>query len=104
MNPIIHQWKGVGTYHPDPAAGVAWTVNDTGGTIDAGPACDDCGACECETHRHNGATKRIPVCVFMPDIDCVGLSFAFVCLDVGEILCRACFEKAGGIVKDCDCP
>lgn len=97
-----------GTYHPNPESeretGVAWTVNDTRGYIDGGPACDECGACECET------VDGTPLCAIEQDngkpveSECVGLSFAYVCLDGGDALCRACADKEGITVKECDCP
>ena len=40
----VHVSK-MGTYHAEPSADCAWTINDTRGTIDGGPACEECGAC-----------------------------------------------------------
>lgn len=87
---------------------VAWTIHDTRGTIDGGSACDECGKCECawcECAEHLG--KEVPRCQthFSDDADgdCIGLSFAFVCLDGGETLCEECAEKAGITIVECDC-
>lgn len=91
----VHVTK-YGTYHPDPRAEVAWTVHDTRGYIDPGPACDKCGICDCD-----------PPCKDVEDLDpeneCGGLAFAYVCLDGGEALCTECAE---GEVEEvpCDCP
>lgn len=68
-----------------------WIIHDSRGTIDGGPACDECGACGCDGG-------------YYPDgHDCIGLSFAFVCLDGGETLCPECAEKAGITIVECDC-
>lgn len=124
----VHVSK-VGTYHPDPrgssgsiATGVsrtggAWTVNDTRGYLDPGPACDECGACECDMVsvenedgicRHKAcAIDAEPDCGTIiegePSEECIGLSFAFVCLDGGDSLCEDCAEKAGIEIVPCDC-
>jgi hypothetical protein len=84
----VHVSK-MGTYHPDPTADVAVTVNDTRGYTDGGPSCEECGACECDEHDDEG---------------CIGLSFAFVVLDGGETLCTDCAEKSGIEEVPCDCP
>lgn len=94
---FIHRTK-VGTYHPDPKSEIAWTVHDSRGYLDGGPACDECGACECTNHG--------PDCDFDCDCaeTCIGLSFAYVCLNGGDTLCQECFDKDGSVkVVDCDC-
>jgi len=119
----VHESR-VGTYHPAPAmcgcgwrgggleasehnqldghavvGDAAWTVNDTRGYIDGGSACDECGECECEL---DAAGEK--ACLDDQDSaeDCVGLSFAFVCLDGGEALCEECAKGVVEIVP-CDC-
>ena len=84
--------------------GCQWYVNDTRGYLDAGPACDECGACECE--RCDDCIR--PVCCSADATEfqckagevshngeCIGLSVAYVCLDGGDALCAACAEKEG---------
>lgn len=96
----IHRSK-VGTYHPGLAPvshGPAWTINDTRGYTDGGPACDECGACECDGLDKEGT----PACSDEQN-ECIGLSFAFVCLDGGESLCEECAQKEGIAIVDCDC-
>lgn len=83
----VHE-SSYGTYHPDPDGLVAWTINDTRGYLDGGPPCDRCGACECE-----------PKC----GDECIGLSFAFVCLDGGEALCSDCGDTEGIKIVPCTC-
>jgi hypothetical protein len=113
---IIHH-EAVGCYHPVPSAPVAWTVHDTRGYLDPGPACDECGACECPTIRADAIdgcdvcagdnatpdVKNAKVCTLGDHHECIGLSFAFVCLDGGESLCEICWEKQGGQVIPCSC-
>jgi hypothetical protein len=76
-----------------------WYVNDTRGYIDAGPACDECGACECKNEEHGCPAPHD--CAECGDkysngkYECVGLSVAYVNLDGGEALCTECAEKAG---------
>ena len=97
----VHVSK-VGTYHPDPKQDVAWTINDTRGYIDAGPSCDDCAACDCEDKTHDHGDDCGPY----DDEEsqgCIGLSFAFVCLDGGDSLCEACAKKEGIEIVPCDC-
>lgn len=111
----IHRSK-VGTYHPPvcknhtPGCGCQdaplWTIHDTRGYLDGGQACDECGACECawcECEEHEG--KEITVCRthFDEEHECIGLSFAFVCLDGGDVLCEECAEKEGITIVECDC-
>jgi hypothetical protein len=96
MSAEIHKSK-FGTYHPNPKAEVAWTINDTRGYIDGGPSCDECGSCDhfeadCEISDGDG------------NEGCSGLSFAFVCLDGGDALCADCAEKEGIEIVECDCP
>jgi hypothetical protein len=102
----IHRSK-FGTYHPSPSSSVAWTVNDTRGYIDGGPACEECGACECERCSCGNCDGTAPyhACDSSPeDSECIGLSFAYICLDGGDALCRECFEKDDTVdVIDCDC-
>lgn len=101
----IHVSK-YGTYHPKPGDDVAWTVNDTRGYIDGGPACDECGACECWScgGDHIDSPKECECVCTGEDKECVGLSFVYVCLDGGEALCQACFDKDGTVeVIACDC-
>ena len=94
----------IGTYHPDPKADVAWTVNDTRGYIDGGPSCDECNACQCLCDACDAEGADAHECEhWQEDSECVGLSFAYVCLDGGEALCEACTEKEGLNVKECDC-
>lgn len=108
---IVHESR-VGTYHPPDGVDVAWTINDARGYTDSGPSCDECGACECECPFCGSSdTEKIhgdPYCcdkqkLNNPDGECIGLSFAFVCLDGGESLCEACAEKAGVQIVPCDC-
>lgn len=130
---VIHRSR-VGTYHPAPCScepreqiacvcGPTWTINDTRGSNDFGPACDECGACECPlvTHEflfdHKGnrceSVRRIhkSCCCgirrkefdILDQVYCVGLSFAYVCLDGGESLCEECATKAGIEIVECDC-
>ena len=87
----VHRSK-FGTYHANPAEDCAWTVNDTRGYIDGGPACDECDACECEDHE---------ALDFDGGDECCGLSFAFVCLDGGDALCEDCATFID--IVDCDC-
>ena len=95
----------MGTYHPVPGDDVAWTVNDTRGYTDSGPRCDACGACECGFCE--GEDSPVPLACrcekHNPDGECVGLSFAYVCLDGGYTLCEECAEKEGLEVLPCDC-
>ena len=105
----IHR-SSVGTFHPAPGSEVAWTVNDTRGYMDTGPSCSECGDCACEK-CHCGTPE--PLCQCHAHLSfhqmcnhevCIGLSFAYVCLDGGESLCQACFEKEGDVeVIACDC-
>ena len=102
--------------------GNEWIINDTRGYVDAGPSCDECGACECgQCEGDNSHWDRYPdrdgaLCAMddgdqapskacechthNPDHECVGLSVAYVCLDGGEALCEACFEKSGIELKE----
>lgn len=89
---VVHE-SSVGTYHADPKADVAWTVNDTRGTIDGGPDCDNCGSCDDGDLHDKFETDGF---------ECRGLSFAFVCLDGGESLCKTCAEGVVEIVP-CTC-
>lgn len=95
------RFKMVTTAHDPVKAPVAWTINDTRGTIDGGASCDECGACECCDCRYDHKAE----CTVHDENagECVGLSFAFVCLDGGESLCEACAGKAGIEVIECDC-
>mgnify|MGYP005831409197 CR=1 FL=1 len=114
----LHQ-TSVGTYHPDPSSDVAWTVNDIRQSLDAGPTCE-CGACRCCTPQEWNKCPCISerplcqiaahhhTCTLLEDVGsdpgiCIGLSFAYVCLDGGEALCEACAQAEGLEVKDCDC-
>lgn len=103
---VIHR-SSVGTYHPAPctqpiahdyhgSCDGAWTINDTRGYLDGGPSCDECGACECSPDMHT--------CLAEPDndVECIGLSFAYVCLDGGDSLCEDCAKDVVEIVP-CDC-
>jgi hypothetical protein len=109
MSDTLHRSK-YGTYHPSPGAAVAWTVNDTQDYIDGGPACDECGACDCD---RSGCGADHPVCAcacadgapLFEAGECIGLSFAYVCLDGGDSLCADCWAKAADVptVIDCDC-
>jgi hypothetical protein len=86
--------------------GNEWYVNDTRGYSDPGPSCDECGACECEcpwcassdADKVHGVEGEGYCCAKQaennPFSECIGLSVAYVCLDGGESLCEACFEKA----------
>ena len=85
--------------------GCEWYVNDTRGYLDAGPACDECGACECECpwcatgpdkcHTGECCTKQSENLALHDGSECIGLSVAYVCLDGGDALCEACAEKEG---------
>ena len=106
----IHVSK-FGTYHPAPNESVAWAVNDTRGYINPGPACDTCGACECgpcvECPPESHSNLTHPACAHWEDDgsdkpECIGLSFAFVCLDGGDSLCEDCAAKEVNIIP-CDC-
>lgn len=83
----------------------AWTIHDTRGTIDGGPACDECGACDCgEDQGCRCDCLEGQGCRAEGDEpECIGLSFAYVCLDGGEVLCEECAEKAGITIVECDC-
>lgn len=97
----IHRSR-MGTHHPAPDAEVAWTVHDTRGYLDGGSPCDDCGACDCETNRDGQ-----PLCALGEgEVECIGLSFSYVCLDGGDNLCEECFEEGDDTpeVVECDCP
>ncbi|MAH44876.1 hypothetical protein CMI37_03555 [Candidatus Pacearchaeota archaeon] len=112
----VHQTV-VGTYHPVPGDAVAWGVNDTRGYMDAGPSCDECGDCDCIPCTDSGfsdlhleCTLDHPACVCaeIEDVtgemvECVGLPFAYVCLDGGDVLCEECAEQEGLQVLDCNC-
>lgn len=74
--------------------GCEWFVNDTRGYTDAGPSCDDCGACECEPCAACKGTHE-NCDDWQDDRECIGLSVAYVCLDGGEALCEDCARKAG---------
>ncbi len=89
-----------GTYHPDPNAEIAWTINDVRGFLDVGPQCDKCGACECES---DAPMTGKPCEQGGPDVECVGLSFAYVCLDGGEALCEDCASEEDLRVTACSC-
>lgn len=109
MSNCIHESR-VGTYHPAPGNDVAWTVNDTHGYLDAGPSCDECQACECgeEPCEDCGHRAHEPLiddcsCCERHEPSCIGLSFAFLCLDSGEALCPECAEKEGIEIVPCDC-
>lgn len=111
MVATVHESK-VGTYHPNPGESVAWTINDTRGYMDGGPACDICGACECfpcEGHQYapSCACTRCSEAIGHgepAEIECIGLAFAFICLDGGESYCEECAEKQGIEIVPCDCP
>lgn len=112
----IHRSKW-GTYHPAPCdsqehlpANGLWTIHDTRGMIDGGPACDECGKCECGICEGCQAIPPCDACKCQCEEDdathneeCIGLSFAYVCLDGGEVLCEECAHKAGISITDCDC-
>jgi hypothetical protein len=106
MSGEIHVSR-VGTYHPNPQSeasqGVAWTINDTRGYLDGGPSCDgpDCSnPCDCEAcEDHN--TFLCDEC--NAESECIGLSFAFVCLDGGESLCPDCAALENITIVPCDC-
>ena len=80
--------------------GCEWYVNDTRGYLDAGPACDECGACECQDMCGEEGCNAV-LCQSCEHDDgadrpeCIGLSVAYVCLDGGDALCEACAEKEG---------
>ena len=46
-----------GTFHSNPDSEKTWTIYDTRGTIDGGPSCSHCDACECyscfEIHKND---------------------------------------------------
>jgi len=108
-----------GTYHADPNSDVAWMVNDTRGYTDPGPSCDECNACECWSVNEcdcecdgSGVAcnpdSHLASCEYNnDDMDsmCIGLSFAYVCLDGGDALCQNCFDKDSDVeVVACNCP
>ena len=109
----IHQNK-VGTFHPAETietqlGGAQWTIHDSRGTMDGGPACDECGACECMLCADSDGAfdacrerHRMCQCDQGEEMECVGLNFAFVCLDGGDTLCCDCAEKAGVEIVPCD--
>ena len=104
MASTIHQTKW-GTYHPGADDNGAWTINDTRGYVDGGPSCDGCSACECECEY--GCDDPHDCEHSTEDQECIGLSFAYVCLDGGEALCEKCFystdEDVNVTVIPCDC-
>lgn len=94
-----------------------WIRHDTRGTLDGGPPCDECAACDCPTVAECAREYQCPPCAAVLRVragvasqkvcgtdgacgdggtrECVGLSLAWVHLDGGETLCDACAEKAG---------
>lgn len=89
--------------HEPLSADIAWTIHDTRGYLDPGPACDECGACECFDGITDGKRCLAEHCGSVGIEECIGLSFAFTCLDGGESLCEDCAERAGVIIVPCDC-
>ena len=84
--------------------GCEWYVNDTRGYLDEGPSCDECGACGCDPCAHevapifgakHGAYPSACYRCNDSERECIGLAVAYVCLDGGDALCRACAEKVG---------
>ena len=112
MPSTIHISKH-GTYHPAPESEEAWTVHDTRGYLDGGPPCDECGACECNICEGECGECGTPCderacrCENHGDGECIGLSFAFICLDGGDTYCRNCFgnlaSKGEVVIEDCTC-
>lgn len=105
METTIHtiHVDSMGCYHPNPTEHIAWSTNDTRGYADGGPSCDQCGACECDDcHTCEHALCQCE-CNTDEAVECIGLSFAYVCLDGGESLCDACAKKAGITIVPCDC-
>lgn len=106
MASTIHETKW-GTYHPGADDNGAWTVNDTRGYLDGGPSCDECGACECGDCQDCGLPEHECDCAGCEGGECIGLSFAYVCIDGGEALCEECFystdEDVNVTVIPCDC-
>jgi hypothetical protein len=105
--PRVHRDR-MGCYHPVPGDDVAWTGHNT-----CGPSCDACGACDCGPCDvvDCGCSRDARACECAnrdadePDgYTCIGLSFAYCCLDGGETLCPKCYAKAGGTEEECDCP
>lgn len=98
-----------GTYHPGADDNGAWTVNDTRGYIDGGPPCDECGDCECGDCEDCKASPPCTACKCQCEdgdhpSECIGLSFAYVCLDSGDSLCSDCFAReVPASVVPCDC-
>lgn len=98
----VHK-SSVGTFHPVPIDDVAWTVNDTRGYMEYGPSCSECGACECSI---SGCDAYTPLCqcdCYEGESECIGLSFTYICLDGGDILCEECAVREGLEVIECDC-
>ena len=105
----VSKW---GTYHPDPGSEIAWTVNDTRGSSDTGPSCNECGDCEC-LDCECGSKERACLCENEEcekdretgETYCIGLSFAYHCLDGGECYCQDCFDKLDDRpeIVPCDC-
>ena len=75
--------------------GAAWYVNDTRGYSDAGPACNECGACDCSQCSEKEGCDGSHIMCAHEEFGCAGLSVAYVCLDGGEALCEACATKEG---------
>ena len=64
-----------------------WYEVDMRGYIDDGPACGECGACDCsEPCRAVDTDYNI-------DMDCIGLAHYFVYMDGGDTLCSDCYTS-----------
>lgn len=101
----LHSTKW-GLYHPHPNAETAWTVHDTRGYMDCSVPCDECGRCGCDERKGPcpDCKSTDKHCECDQGDNCVGLSFAYLCLDGGDFLCEECAQKLGIQVDKCDCP
>lgn len=98
------------SWQEDPPGLVRWHEHNTRGYLDGGPACDECGACDCATADCLCGSGDDKVCQVEHDEECdyytgenesgcIGLSFGYSSLDGGDFLCEDCVD-----VVDCDCP
>ena len=102
-----------GTFHSRPDSETNWTIYDTRGTFDGGPACSHCDKCECyhcyEIHKNDpnrpcaSGEHTSCQCPIEPE-DCRGLSYALSCLDDSNVYCPACqYRLFDVIVEPCNC-
>lgn len=88
-----------------------WHEVDMRGYIDPGPACDECGMCDCDSCPtgdicSQGCPKLWPIihkiCIHFgvgddADYGCVGLAHYYVDMDGGDALCVDCYETETGV-------